>query len=1179
MLGPLRMIVGQRDVGLGGPKQRIVLGLLALRVNRPVGVDELMDDLWDEDVPGRPRKTLQVYIAHLRRLMDDPGRITSGPFGYRLTLSDDEFDLRRFEILVARARALAPVDPEPASRCYREALAIWTGPALADLRTCPALVRYLRPLDELRCDVAEEHLALRIRRGEATGCLAELLELTAADPLRERPWALLMEAYYRTGRQSDALATYQRVRALLADELGVDPGPELRRMERNILRQDPGLLVSAPDSSAVVSSDERRPAAFASFAMEAYDRLADGLDPEDLMTEVEAFRTRLGGIVQQHGGRVHAVDDGRLLACFGYPTAGEDDLLQAVRSGLAAARSGIAVGVDTGLALFRPGTPGGVFGNTPAVATRLQRAAGSGEVRLSAAVAALIGGTFTIEDHGDGTYTALAEQIAPADSLGTGQLWGRAKELALVLRAATTEPGPAVVLVWGEAGIGKTALTGAALAELSDRYATATTIVLRGDRHRHEQGLHPVATALAARYSDPSQLRQELGAALDEHTLAILDELAGWAAAPAARQPTGAARRRAVLAWLTARATGRPPLVVVFEDLHDLDPETRELLEELADGMHNGVLLITSRTDSLPLRLAAIARRVRLLPLQPAGARSLIVHAAGTRRLRTATINEIVRRAGGHPMHLRELTLATVAAGPEALGAVVALPTSLHASLLARLDSLGPAKSLAQRCAAVRAPFDRALAARLSGDEGRDLALLNQELDELVAEGVLVRTGSRHGEWFVFAHALLEDCAYASLSRSVRVELHRRIASWPESAESEQLAYHLAAAGDLAGAAGLWTRSAYELNSSARCVEASTYARQALHLLSRLPSGPDLDGIEMMANVVLATSLMMTGFADAGVLAAATRAQEVALMLGRTDVRCGTSGIIISALQALGRFDEAALHGDRVLAAVDPAVGGVFYESVRMYHIRTLLWLGRLDDAAVVAAAAPETVAQQEAIAVFGVAIVTAVLTANVTLAALAAFTRDERDTCEQLLQQAAVIAGPPEAVDSLCLLDLTQAVIRQLSGDVEETHRLAEAALERAIELGNDRWYVWSQVLLGWSISAGGNPHEGLAMMLEAIDHSGESLRLLPYFNTVAATGELALGRPADALARLLSAIDLAERTGERLLLPYTHLMTAEAETAAGLPPQAAAIHLQRAHALAEQQGQHWFLNTSAIL
>ena len=262
ILSQITVRVGPDEINLGGPKQRLVLALLALRANRAVSVDELIDGLWDDDVPGRPRKTLQVYIAHLRRGLDNPDRIASEPFGYRLVLADDEFDLRRFERLVADARAATTTDPERATGRYREALRLWPGQALADLRTYPAVPRLLRPLDNLRAEVAEEHLALEVRGGRATDAVPSLLALTEADPLRERPWALLMEAYYRTGRQRDALATYQRVRALLADELGVDPGPELRRMERSILLQDPGLVVAAPDSSAIAVDDERRPATF-----------------------------------------------------------------------------------------------------------------------------------------------------------------------------------------------------------------------------------------------------------------------------------------------------------------------------------------------------------------------------------------------------------------------------------------------------------------------------------------------------------------------------------------------------------------------------------------------------------------------------------------------------------------------------------------------------------------------------------------------------------------------------------------------------------------------------------------------------------------------------------------------------------------------------------------------------
>jgi DNA-binding SARP family transcriptional activator len=362
---------GHRRADLGGPKQRAVLGLLALRVNQAVSVDELINDLWTEDMPGRPRKTVQVYIANLRRVLDRPDRIESGPFGYRLVLSDDELDLGRFRRTVSAARAAAGSAPDRAARLYQEALALWPGQALADLQNHPAVARLGRPLAELRREVVEEQIAHTLRQGRAAAAIAPLEELIRANEWRERPWTLLMEAHYRCGRQTEALETYQRVRRLLRDELGVEPGPQLREMERRILRHDPALGTPPAPAAApapAVVADERRTATFVSFAVADYHERARSLDPEDLAALVDEFHALVGRIIGVHRGVVDHLADDRVLAHVGHPRAAEDDPHRAVRAALAVVRqSPVAVraGVHTGLALFRTGRRSGVTGTGP----------------------------------------------------------------------------------------------------------------------------------------------------------------------------------------------------------------------------------------------------------------------------------------------------------------------------------------------------------------------------------------------------------------------------------------------------------------------------------------------------------------------------------------------------------------------------------------------------------------------------------------------------------------------------------------------------------------------------------------------------------------------------------------------------------------------------------------------
>jgi DNA-binding SARP family transcriptional activator len=242
LLGPLAAAVDGVPVMLGAPQQRAFLALMLLNANEVVSRDRIVDELWGERPPATAAKLVQVYVSALRKLLD-PGRdvlVTRSP-GYLLRVEPDALDLQRFERLVDEGRAaLAAGSPAAASERLREALALWRGPALADLAFAPFAQAEIARLEELRldgvCDRIEADLALG--RG---GVVSELEALVAEHPLRERVRGQLMLALYRSGRQAEALAAYQDARRALVDELGIEPGRELRELEQAILCQDPSL--------------------------------------------------------------------------------------------------------------------------------------------------------------------------------------------------------------------------------------------------------------------------------------------------------------------------------------------------------------------------------------------------------------------------------------------------------------------------------------------------------------------------------------------------------------------------------------------------------------------------------------------------------------------------------------------------------------------------------------------------------------------------------------------------------------------------------------------------------------------------------------------------------------------------------------------------------------------------
>jgi DNA-binding SARP family transcriptional activator len=213
-----------------GRLQRVLLGVLLARANTPVGVDVLTDAMWDGRPDGRVSQRLQFHVHKLRRLLDDPARLSYGPTGYRLSVSPSELDATRFVDLVARGVASGP------SRrvgLLRQALDLWRGRPFDGLDV-PLLCDEARRLSDRRMSVVELLYEAEVAVGNP-GVVAELAGLVRAHPLRERLAALLMTALYRDGRQAEALEVYRRTRAILVAELGLEPGPQLRAVEGRIL--------------------------------------------------------------------------------------------------------------------------------------------------------------------------------------------------------------------------------------------------------------------------------------------------------------------------------------------------------------------------------------------------------------------------------------------------------------------------------------------------------------------------------------------------------------------------------------------------------------------------------------------------------------------------------------------------------------------------------------------------------------------------------------------------------------------------------------------------------------------------------------------------------------------------------------------------------------------------------
>ncbi len=247
LLGPVEVRLEDRPIELGPRKQRAVLAMLALEAGRSVSADRLVEGLWGEQPPSSAAKMVQLYVSHLRPLLDGSGvRIVTRNGGYELQLSGGDVDAVRFEALVEESRA-------------REALALWRGDALADVAGEPFAAAEIRRLDALRLRATERAIDDDLAAGRHAEVIGELEGLVAAEPLREHLHAQHMLALYRSGRQSEALAAYRDARSALVEQIGVEPGGELRRLQDAILAQDPALDAPAATVPEPVTSPRPPP--------------------------------------------------------------------------------------------------------------------------------------------------------------------------------------------------------------------------------------------------------------------------------------------------------------------------------------------------------------------------------------------------------------------------------------------------------------------------------------------------------------------------------------------------------------------------------------------------------------------------------------------------------------------------------------------------------------------------------------------------------------------------------------------------------------------------------------------------------------------------------------------------------------------------------------------------------
>jgi class 3 adenylate cyclase/predicted ATPase len=748
----------------------------------------------------------------------------------------------------------------------------------------------------------------------------------------------------------------------LKEELGIVLLGDRRRLLRAIAKlageaSTTPQLVSGSESSTRDEA-ERRQVTVMFADLVGSTALSTGMDPEDLREIISAYQKCVAEAVHHFGGFVaRYVGDG-VLVYFGYPHAHEDDAERAVRAGLELITivaglkthppQQVRVGIATGLVVVGHLIPSGeseergMVGETPNLAARLQSIAEPNMVVIAESTRRLLGSFFQLDDLGMRSLKGIAGPVRAwavlqASSVASRfealhatdltALVGREEEFELLRRRwfKATDGEGQVVLLSGEAGIGKSRLT------------SAFVELLGGDPHMRLHYFCSPQHTDSVLYPIIGQMERAAGVAREDTSQAKLDKLDGLLKQtstspqdaalfaemlslpndgryPAVELAPQRRRQRTLEALVSqiealARST---PVLMVFEDAHWSDPTSLELLGRAVDRIRtlSVLLIVTFRPEFEPGWIGQPhVTSLSLNRLAPREVGAIIDHIVGNKPLPANMRQDIIERTDGIPLFVEEMTKAVLEAESESearrAAALVpspalAVPASLHASLMARLDRLGPAKEVAQIGAAIGREFSHPL---LAAVVRKPEAELQTALDRLISAGLLLRQGCAPYATYFFKHALVRDAAYSTLLREPTRALHARIAETLESQfaeisenQPELVARHYREADDVAKAVGYLSVAADRALSHSALKEAHEHITQALQLISRLPD----DDIRRRGELKLQTALARTlqeqkGYGDQQVGEAYTKAREFSK-------RVGDAGMHLAALYGLWAY-------------------------------------------------------------------------------------------------------------------------------------------------------------------------------------------------------------------------------------------------------------------------------------
>lgn len=1010
-------------------------------------------------------------------------------------------------------------------------------------------------------------------------------------------------------------------------EIGVGPVGHRRMLLEAIAvlradrsRKDTSAGIAAAHSAPSAPSEnraERRQVTVMFSDLVGSTALSARLDPEDLREVISAYQKAVAQTVGRIGGFVAKYMGDGVLVYFGYPQAHEDDAERAVRAALALvtavsdlqthAALQTRVGIATGLVVIGDLIGSGasqeqaIVGDTPNLAARLQGIAEPNRVVIAESTRKLVGGLFEIEDLGPQELKGISGPVRAWAALrpsavegrfeamhasGLTDLIGREEELDLLLRRwskAKSGLGQ-VVLLSGEAGIGKSRLTAALLEHLANESHTRLRYFC--SPHHQDSALHPsiaqLERAAGFRREDPPERRlAKLEAVLAQganNLTEVVPLMADLLSIPTGdRYPplnlTSQKRKERTLHAQLGQVEGlaaRQPVLMVFEDVHWSDPTTREGLDLIVDRVPTlrVLVILTFRPEfTAPWvgRPQVTMLNLNRLPVQQRA--EMIDHVTGGKALPKEIAEQIVDRTDGVPLFIEELTKSVVesgvvtdagdryaVAGPVA---PLAIPMSLHASLLARLDRLAPTREVAQIGAALGRSFSHELISAVAQMPQKQV---DDALAQLVNAELIFRRGTPPNAEYTFKHALVQDAAYGTLLREVRRAIHGRIAEvlkgqFPEIAESrpELLARHYTEAGAIERAAGFWGKAGQRSLERSALYEAAEQLTRALSQIATLPSSPSSRRQEIMFQVAFRHVLVhLKGYAAPETKAAVERTrqlieqaeargeapQDPMLLFSLLNSLWTGSIVAFNGEEACGLAAEFLARAERQKAAA-PIVNG--YRLVgtsllmtgdiangRAHFDRGITLCDSMDQPSSVTT----SIGDDSKVVMLGFRAIALWLLGN-PKAALA--------DAEHALSRAREITPVGTLMHTLSWVILIQI----LCGGYVTASRLVNELMNLADDKGTLFWKAWAMMNKGLLLALTGKVLDGIHASSSGIAawQSTGATMCLPYYSSCLAMNHAKIGHFEDARRLIREAMRTIEETNERWFEAEIYRMSGEIE------------------------------------